>query len=1027
MRQHYRLGIDVGTNSLGWCSLKLDELGRTVGVLDVGVRIFPDSRDPKSGTSLASDRRLARSMRRRRDRYLKRRDRLMEALVRHGLMPSDIAERKVLEAIDPYEVRARGLDEALSLYGLGRALFHLGQRRGFKSNRKTDKADDKETGVIKQGVTELHRRMAESGASTLGEYLYRRQRKGKSVRARPGVGFYPSRAMYENEFDALWAAQVLHHPDLTDVIRNELREIILFQRPLRPVDPGNCELDPEEKRAPLALPLSQKFRMYQELNILRIRMAGELERPLGVEERDKFFDKLQQQKTLSFGKMRKLLGFGSDVRFNLEDGKRKALNGDKTGNDLASEDLFGPQWWEFDEAQQDEIVEALLSADEEDELARRAQSEWGLSPVAANKLASTSLVQGYGRLGRSAMAKIVPVMRDQGLGYAEAAAECGYHHSDQRPEVLLDRLPYYGEVLRRYTAGGSDRPEDQDEKQFGKLANPTVHVGLNQLRKLVNALIAEYGCPSEIVVELARDLKLGREKKQEVQAEQAANQRRNERIAGEIEALKEPVTGENIRRYKLWEELGEIHDRRCVYTDKVISARMVFSAEVDIDHILPFSHTLDDSMANRTLCLRSANRDKGNRAPVDAFGESPTGYDYEAIQQRAEALPRNKRWRFAPDAMERYEGEHDFIARQLNDTAYLARVARQYLSHITPANKVWVSPGRLTAMLRGKWGLNSLLPDSNWANTAQPKNRNDHRHHAIDAFVVGVTDRGLLHRVARAAEETRERLIAEMPEPWEGFRDELRDRLQSVVVSHKLDHGRAGRLHEDTAYGVIDEDGHNLVFRKPFPGLTAGEVKRIRDQALRTTLASHIASEESTGRNLKQALDSFRWPPDSDRRVRHVRLLKKEANVVVVNGADGAPYKALIPGNNYHIDIYETTDGKWAGEAISVFDANQENYVPGWRRGHRNARLVMRVHKGDLLILDVGGVERVMRIYSSWQNVLQLAANAESGDLQKRHKADNEIDPFRWTFVSYSQLAKYRARRVSVDMLGRVHDSGPPE
>ncbi|MFQ5784263.1 MAG: type II CRISPR RNA-guided endonuclease Cas9 [Alphaproteobacteria bacterium] len=1039
MSSHYRLGIDIGTNSLGWCALHLDAQGRPDGILDAGAGIFPDSRDPKSGTSLASERRLARGMRRRRDRYLKRRSRVMEALVHHGLMPADPVERKALERLDPYELRARGLDQALGPHEFGRALFHLDQRRGFKSNRKTDK-DEKETGQMKRAISELDRRIAESGARTLGEYLHRRRRKNKPVRARPGVGFYPSRAMYEAEFDTLWAAQAPHHPRLDAAARDEIRDAIFFQRPLRPVAPGNCELEPEEKRAPLALPLSQRFRMYQELNNLRVVLPDQSQRRLTMAERDRVFARLERQKTLTFNAIRRLIGLDSDTRFNLEDGKRKALNGDKTGTLLVAvkdkdtkkdKDIFGPRWWDLDAARQDAIVETILAAEDEDALAARAETEWGCDAEAARRLADVRLVQGYGRLGRRAMSKIVPIMRDQGLNYAEAAAEAGYHHSDRRPDELRDALPYYGEALRRYTAGGSDRPEDDDEKRYGKLANPTVHVGLNRLRKLVNALIAEYGRPNEIVVELARELKLGEQRKSEERDKQAANEQRNRRIAGEIEALGEDVTGENIRRYKLWEELGEIHDRRCVYTGQTIAGRMLFSAEVEIEHILPFRRTLDDSMANRTLSLRRANRDKGARSPFEAFGHNPPGYDYDAILRRAESLPKNKRWRFAPDAMEKFEGDHDFIARQLTDTAYLARTTREYLTHVCPAEQVWVTPGRLTALLRGKWGLNGLLPDSNWANVAQEKNRKDHRHHAIDAFVVGVTDRGLLQRVARADEHTRDRLIGTMPDPWEGFREDLGGALARVVVSHKPDHGREGQLHEETAYGIVADpekaDGYNLVFRKAFAGLTEGEMKRIRDPALRAALLDHVAAGKAAGRSLKQALESFRWPAGSERRLRHVRLLKKEAKLIGIRGRDGTPYKALIPGDNHHIDIYELPNGKWAGEGVSVFEANQPGRTDAWRRAFPDARLVMRVHKGDLVKMEHEGGEHIFRVVklAAANKVLWLSGHNESGDLQKRH--DDADDPFRWTFVSFGKLKGRRARKVHVDALGRVRDPGPPD
>jgi CRISPR-associated endonuclease Csn1 len=922
----FRLGLDVGTNSLGWCALALDAEGRPTEILDIGVRIFHDSRDPKSGTSLALERRVPRGMRRRRDRYLKRRDRLMNDLVRHGLMPGDVKARKALEGLDPYELRARGLDEALTPHELGRAIFHLNQRRGFKSNRKTDAAD-KETGELKKAISELRRRMKESGARTLGQYLHRRLRKRKAARARPGVGIYPSRDMIEEEFDALWESQAPHHPALlTETARGDIRDTLLFQRPLRPVEPGNCELDPDDKRAPLALPLTQQFRMYQELNNLRIITFGQVERRLALAERDLIFERLRKQKTVSFNAMRTALGLDSDARFNLEDEKRKGLNGDKTGTVL--KDAYGPEWYALDGAEQDAIVEAILAAEDSDALSDGLESEWNISAETALRVASVHLIDGYGRIGRKAMCAIVPIMRDQGLNYAEAAAEAGYHHSDRRPDQLSETLPYYGAALNRYTAGGTGKPEDGDEKQHGKLANPTVHVALNQLRKTANAMIARYGRPTEIVVELARDLKLGELRKANIRTEQAKNTQRNERIARELAELGQTVNGANIRRYKLWEEQGPVHERKCPYSGKIISGEMLFASEVEveIEHILPFRRSLDDSMGNRVLSFVTANREKGNQSPYEAFGHSPRGYDYAAILARAETLPRNKAWRFAPDAMDRFEQSGDFIARQLTDTAYLARVARQYLTHICPSNNVYVIPGRLTALLRGKWGLNSLLSDAN------QKTRLDHRHHAVDAFIIGVTDRGMLQRVARAADDNRERVITHMPVPWDGFRDALRDRLGALTVSHKPDHGAEGRLHEETAYGLVAdparEDGFNLVYRKSFVDLNANEAGRIRDPALRQRVLDVLYEAEGVGIKPREALAAFA----KETGMRRVRLLKKEAGTIPIDGPDGKPYKAYSAGDNHCIEIYALENGRWAGEALTVFQANQMGHETAWRR-----------------------------------------------------------------------------------------------
>ena len=105
----YRLGIDLGTGSLGWALLELDHDNNPCRIIDMGSRIFGSGREPKTLTSLAADRRQARQMRRRRDRYIQRRTRLMHELVTTGLMPADPEDRAALKDVDPYLLRYRGI------------------------------------------------------------------------------------------------------------------------------------------------------------------------------------------------------------------------------------------------------------------------------------------------------------------------------------------------------------------------------------------------------------------------------------------------------------------------------------------------------------------------------------------------------------------------------------------------------------------------------------------------------------------------------------------------------------------------------------------------------------------------------------------------------------------------------------------------------------------------------------------------------------------------------------------------------
>ncbi len=488
---------------------------------------------------------------------------------------------------------------------------------------------------------------------------------------------------------------------------------------------------------------------------------------------------------------------------------------------------------------------------------------------------------------------------------------------------------------------------------------------------------------------------------------------------------------------RLWEELApdDPMDRCCPFTGEKISIQRLFSEEIEIEHLIPFSTSWDDSAANKVVAMRYANRVKGQNTPFDAFGRSPTigdrHYDWEAIAQRAANLPKNKSWRFSPDAMDRFGDENDFLNRQLNETGWFARLAKDYMEGLTGPYNVWVVPGRLTEIIRFKWGLNSLLPDHNFTNR---KNRADHRHHAIDALVAGLTDRSLLQAIAGAYDDERDRIS--VPEPWETLRKELGRALDAMTVSHRPDHAASGKLHEATAYGTVkhpDREGANLVYRKNLTVLTKPEIGRIRDVRLRNMVEAHVAAESAKGKNLKEALESFNTAHEGDPHVkeglRRVRVLKPEKPdyLVAVSHGERPHKKAYSSGENAFIDIFETPDGKWRGEATTVFQANEPSHRPRWRS--RDAAFVMRVRKGDLIALDHDGASQVMVVHrlDASASRFKLAAHNETGNLDKRHAEPNDTDPFRWLMASYGTLKERGAERVRVDELGRVWRVSPAE
>jgi CRISPR-associated endonuclease Csn1 len=1043
-KMRYRLSLDLGSTSLGWAMIRLDRAHAPIAVIKAGVRIFSNSRDNK-GASLAVTRREKRAMRRRRDRLLKRKARMMRTLIAHNFFPASEADRKKLEPLNPYELRAKGLDEALTPAEFGRALFHINQRRGFKSNRKTDKKEN-DSGALKAAIAALRSQLGDQNR-TVGEWLNNRLKADKTVRARyrqkrvPKEGgkdsihksydLYIDRKMIEDEFDHLWAKQAELNPSLfNEVARAELKDCLLFQRPLKPVKPGRCTLLPDEERAPLALPSQQRFRILQEVNNLRLLDEHLAEKMLTLEQRNTLVDALERNGKSSFTALKKLLGLRGSTQFNLEDVKREELKGNQTSATLSKPTLFGEQWFEFSEDLQDEIVMRLVAEENEATLVRWLMNSTGIDEARAEEVAGTSLAEGYGSLSLAALRRILPALRSDVITYDKAVKLAGFeHHSALRPNVEIsgrttareqldietgeiktfhvwNELPYYGEALQRHVGFGTGVPTDSIEKRFGKIANPTVHIGLNQVRTVVNALIAKYGHPEEVIVEVARDLKQSRDQREEETKRQAENQKRNARLRKEIAEVlnisEENVKANDLQKMILWEELSsDVADRRCPYSGVQISKTMVLSNQIEIEHILPFSQTLDDSLNNKTVATVQANRIKGNRTPWEARDDfDAAGWSYEGIEHRAERMPRAKRYRFAVDGYQKWLREDKgFLARALNDTRYLSRVAREYVSLICP-QATRVIPGQMTAILRAKFGLNDIL------GLQGEKNRNDHRHHAVDACVIGVTDQGLLQRFAQASASARERtlgkLVDRMPDPWPNYREHVRRAVERIWVSHKPEHDYAGEMFDATIYS---SGGYSR---------SAAKTRSVIPFSARPSHAGAVA--------------------------RHV---SREGNPV--------PYKGLLSNSNYCLEVVRAQAGAWLGEVVPTYIAYQvvarAKDPQAWCLSLRNPNravsgndLVMRLMIGDAVRLLLKGqllTLRVMKINSSGSITMvklneanisaryaaKLAAQKLKANGQKYDVAALEDNFFQQAF-SASSLKSCSARRVTVSPSGEINDPG---
>jgi CRISPR-associated endonuclease Csn1 len=1077
---HYRLGLDLGTNSIGWCVYQLNEDNQPIKIVRMGSRIFSDGREPDTGLSKAVARRLARQSRRLRDRSLKRRHKMMQALINYDLMPVDNNERKQLESLDPYVLRKRGLSEKLAPYELGRAIYHLTRKRGFQSSKKDVRSDKEEEGKVKSAISLLQKNIEVSrngnNPVTVGSYLASLHEEGKSIKAKKNIDnqydLYIDRSMVNHEFKELWNVQSQFYPKLlNEDAYNYLFALFNFRRPLRPVRPGVCPFEPTEYRARLCSPIQQKFRILSELNHIRILEKGKEPRLLTLHERNSMYDLLKiKSDKFKFSELFKVAKISPKASVNL--GKnRKDLSGDLVNSQFVQ--ILKQRWNNLNDLQQyalstliqqshyvEDLKVALMSLpntsvvenknilhgifDEKDKLSILESLKTlnlHFTEDEASNLSRLNLPDEFGSLSSKALVKIVKELENDVIPYSEAVKRAGYSsHSDFHTGEIFNNLPYYGSVLKGYTYPLQKVTErtNTDEAKYGKIANPTVHMGLNQIRQLINALIKRYGKPFEIVVEMTREFGMSGEHRKEIIAEQEKNEKNNLKLDAILSNMGQKTNSENRLKLKLWEELNpkDINNRRCIYSNQLITKDDLFSNKVEIDHILPYSKSLNDGIGNKILCLKSSNQYKGNQTPYEAWGHTSLWKD---IQKNSEILPVRKQALFNDKAIENYLENKDFLDNQLNDTAYFTTLTRQYLSYVCHRDNVWCSFGRLTGLIRRKWDINNKL----WIKNK--KNRNDHRHHAVDAAIIGLCDRRLIQKIANWSKDNETlNFSGFIKTPFPTFFEELKESFDSIHVSHKPDKSIENALHEDTNYSPMIEkilDDGKKVFvvklRRPIISiLSIQKAEEIVDLKIKNDLLHLLAtSQGQKNKEIKEKLLAYSQKNKVFKVLCHI--VKSKDSIRTINDRDKKiidddgfkqpyPYRSVVTGGNYCYEVYTKPDGSWDGDLVSYFDANKKGFQEHPYLTQNNQPLIMRIYKGDILALETNGFIRYMRVFKFSGSINMVELKESNYDARYRSSDIEFQDGIKESILrkAPSKLKELFARKIGVDILGYVNDKG---
>ena len=1059
------LSLDLGPTSIGWALL--NEAKKKI--IAAGVRVFPEgvARDKTGGEVPKNQaRRVARGMRRQIARRARRRRHLRQALSEIGLLPKSAVlpredakrsewESQEFQKANPYELRAKAIRERVELHELGRIFLQLAQRRGFLSNKKTDgsKEKKKETSEMLEKISGLHDEIQQSGLSTLGAFLAAKLASNPANRIR---GQHTRRQMLLDEFDEIWTKQAEYYPDLlTDMLKfgeagrlsyplapspsgggaNRLLKqfglhgLIFFQRKMYwPASViGKCELDPKQKRCMRADRAAQEFRMLQEVNNLRIiTEGGEVVEPTS-KQREQLLALLAKKEAVEFNAIRREFGLTENNGFNLEAGKRTKLDGLQTDAKIGAKKALGRAWFELSDDIKNQVVRSLLH-DEESLFREKAKQDWNFTDEQADKLLDVHLVEGYASYGLSTIERLLPFMR-QGLplssreGKPCAIREAGFLLPWERPGKLKDQLP----------------PPPP-------LTNPIVRQALFEVRKLVNAVVREYGKPDCIHIELARDVRGTSKQRKQATEQMREREDRRAKAAKEIEETGDKPTRSKIDRYLLWQEQSCV----CMYSGKPINIQQLLGGEVDVDHILPYSKSLDDSLMNKVICFRSENFDKGQRTVYEWVAQTNPD-KFESILQRAARLPIDVRNRKRPKFSQKTCELEQFISRQLTDTAYITSMVAEYVKLL--GVDVLGSKGQLTAELRYLWGLNTILRDDG----RNSKNREDHRHHAIDAIVIALTNRKRLQGLAH------NRSGENMTPPWETFRDDTDRIVKSINVSHRASRKVAGALHEETIYGATQkqlngskdnrpwakdwiEQDKVYVLRKALDALSLNEVAKIRDKRVQELVVQRLAEfglragrrkgdsdddegEESAGGGNSIPKRVWEKPlilrsrdadlSDPGTVIKKVRLVKPEESIVPL-GAESTRF--VKPGNLHHVCLFETTEhnGKKKRHAVfvSMLDAIRRvrDRIPIIQCKHPTlpaARFIMSLSKGEMVRGQFKGEEMLVRFSTaaSTQGQLYFVSHSDA-------RPGSEVKKYA------TKANTLKAKKVHVDILGRIETAG---
>lgn len=794
---NYIIGLDIGITSVGYAVLMLNDNDIPCRILKMGSRIFEIAENPKDGSSLAAPRRINRGMRRRLRRRRFRKGQIRNLIIQNNIMTNDeiiSIYNSGKELTDIYKIRCEALDRELDKEEFVRLLIHLSQRRGFKSNRKVDASDSKsEAGKLLNAVKTNKTLMEEKGYRTIGEMLYKDERFADVKRNKADdYSNTFARSEFEAEINAIFdAQQKFGNEYASDEMRDSYLKIYLSQRAFDEGPGGDspyggnqiekmlgkCTFEPDEFRSVKAAYSFEYFNLLTKVNSLKL-ITPEEKRFLTKEEKDKIINLAFSKKTISYASIRKELGILADTYFNISYGK-----GDITPEETEKKTKFtyliafhvfrkayGDVFLNWSKDKKNSLGYALTVYKNDSKISDYLKNK-GFDKAEIDIALTLPSFSKTGNLSIKALDKLIPFL-EQGMLYNEACAAAGYNFKNDDTSK------------RKFLPAN-----EEDAPELGDIRNPVVRRSVSQTIKVINAIIRKYGeSPTLVNIELARELSKAKKDRDKIEKNQKDNRSRNEAIVEELKNtfhILQP-TGQDVVKYKLWKE----QDGICPYSLKSISLDKLFDVGyTDIDHIIPYSVSFDDTYNNKVLVLSSENRQKGNRLPME-YLKGKKRDDFWLWVDNSNLRSRKKKNLLKEQITE--EDISGFKKRNLQDTQYISRFLLSYLKkylELQPngsaiKNTIKAVNGAATAYVRKRWGINKIR-------------ENGDIHHAVDAVVIGCITNPMIKKISEYSKyrelefvnphtdeildiDTRTgELVNRFPMPYDWFRDELIMRTSS--------------------------------------------------------------------------------------------------------------------------------------------------------------------------------------------------------------------------------------------------------